>query len=227
MNRDFAITRGMCVLLGLSLLMPLGALPVAAALIADSEADFGGTQGLNGWQYGYYPTDAVTGIFATASMSYSGTGWQGPHTYSTPIIDVTFMHPADGSGQNTPVRRYTIGATGEEAINTSMPVHITGRFWDTQSGGGNVIAFVTVDGVNQWSYNAFEDSTRSSTPAVFDLYVSVLPGSTIDFGLNRNGDYGYDGHAMAATIEATLIPEPASLVLAVAGMLACARRRAP
>jgi hypothetical protein len=176
--------------------------------VADSEADFGGTQGLKGWFYGYYPVDTLNGTFATNRMTFNvaGPSWNGPSSFGTPIIADTFMHPGGGSGYNTPVRRYVINAAGEETVNTDLPIRISGRFWDQNLTGGNVTAFVTVDGVTIWSFIAFENSTRDNTPAVFDLAISVVPGSVIDFGLNRNGDFSADGHAMAAKIEGRSMP---------------------
>ncbi|MGE3308749.1 MAG: cadherin-like beta sandwich domain-containing protein [Limisphaerales bacterium] len=111
-----------------------------ASVIADSVADFGGTQGLNGWSYGYYDITRLGGppkspndltLFPNTGAAYSalnywdGTLWDwfaGNQPWTE--ISATGGHPngSNQSNQHWVVRRYQIqpGEEGDLWVNWSL-----------------------------------------------------------------------------------------------------------
>jgi hypothetical protein len=226
--------RRLCLLAIFPLLMGGISLPCTrvahATIIADTAADFSGTQGGNGFQYGFFSSNtAMTGTFSTANMNFNNTtnpSWRGGGSNNTPLIRDTFMHPGNASPQYAAVRRYTVGSLGEELIDYSMPITISGKFWDQSAGTGDVIAFVTVDNVQKFATAIVDGSTATTGFVPFTISMLVSPGSTIDFGISPNGAYSNDGSAMSAIIEASLpvpAPEPSSLLLGL-GLVGLVRR---
>ena len=189
--------------------------------LADLQADFSlVAQGTNGIQYGNYTTaNSTTGTFTTAGWVVSGSVWYGGEGLGTPAISMTINHPAFDT-LNPAVRRYTVGSGGELTI--AGFVEISGMFYDQDSGATS--GFITVDGVNL--FNADVPNTGNSSGFVpFDLIVAVLPGSTIDFGVNAGSDAFSDSTGLTATIR--VVPEPSTvclLVLGAAGLILRCRR---
>jgi hypothetical protein len=181
--------------------------------LTDTGADFStSAQGTNGYQYGYYSSGfGVTGTFSTANMNVSDGGWMGNDAALTPFLGQYEFDP--GASTNDPaVREYTIGSGGQPDFTGT--VEISGDFYasnpsETTSG------FITVNGVNLYSH-----SVPSTGDAAFNVFATVAPGSTIDFGVNDNGSNGYsDATDMEATV--TEIPEPLGATMIVAGGLLC------
>jgi len=185
--------------------------------LADTQADFSTTaQGTNGFQYGVYDGYNLAapgiGTFNTANFVPNGIYWDGQEGLTTPSLWAIGQHPAF-STLRPAVRRYTVGSNGEPS-DTGL-VEIKGSFNDLD--GGHTNGFVTVNGVN-----LFYHDVTGTVP--FDVFASVLPGSTIDFGVDAASDGGLsDSTGITATI--TAVPEPASCALCMAGMLVLTRRR--
>jgi hypothetical protein len=184
--------------------------------LADVQADFNNSsQGINGIQYGSYTeANVTTGTFSTNGWAPSGTGWYGGDALGTPAHGINgFMHPAVNSLQPA-VRRYTVGSGGELAY--SGLVQITGNFFDLDP-VGPTSGFITVNGIN--IFNKLVPD--GGAPVPFDFLVAVVPGSTIDFGVNAGADAYYDSTGLTAVIT-TAVPEPSLLVVASLGLLGLA-----
>jgi hypothetical protein len=185
--------------------------------LADTQADFSlSAQGANGFQYGAYDGYNLAapgiGTFNTANFVPSASNWDGQEGLTTPSLWNVGQHPGFSSLRPA-VRRYTVGSNGEPSV-TGL-VEIQGSFNDLDSGHTN--GFVTVNGIN-----VFYHDVTGTVP--FDLFAAVLPGSTIDFGVDAAGDGGLsDSTGLTATI--TAVPEPAFCGLFVAGTLVLTRRR--
>lgn len=196
----------------------LAAAPCLATTLLDTEADYStAAQGTNGIQYGYYTSaDQTTGTFDTTNISVVAGQWAGVEAFGTPVFDDDSQHPSVDN-LFPAVRRYTVGSGGETAY--SGLVRIMGQFGGGPAeGGGSVIGFVTVDGVN-----LFSGPADFGTIASFDFTTSVTPGSHIDFGVMANGDPTSDLTAFSATVLS--VPEPSKSLCLLAGLALSAVRR--
>ena len=190
----------------------------AGTQLTDTGADFSNAaQGTNGYQYGIYSSGyGVTGTFSTSTMGVSGAGWEGNDIFQTPYIGQYEYDP--GASTNDPaVREYTIGSDSQ--TDYSGEVEIKGDFYAINS-GETTSGFITVNGVN-----LFSEDVAQSGDTDFDVFAAVVPGSTIDFGVNDNGQNGIgDSTGMEATV--TEVPEPlAGVTLGAVALLCLASRR--
>jgi len=190
----------------------------ANAQLTDTGADFStAAQGTNGYQYGYYSGGfGVTGTFSTANMGVADGGWLGNDAFSTPFLGQYEFDP--GASTNDPaVREYTVGSDSQ--ADYSGEVEIKGDFYAINS-GETTSGFITVNGVN-----LFSEDVAQSGDTDFDVFAAVVPGSTIDFGVNDNGNNGLgDATGMEATV--TEVPEPlAGVTLGAVALLCLASRR--
>ena len=172
-------------------------------LVADSAAEFSGTQGTQPgtWQYGTYIGDITA--YGTNSnylsffkqMAWTRTAteycWTDPNYYAS-LIDNNGAHPStrpldDGNGNYTQawvVRRWQSNAAGK--------AHFVGTVGRSSPYGDGTGATVFVDG--QQVYSA---SIAPGTTVSFDFTAPILTGSTVDFVANcgpatdLNFDYVY------------------------------------
>ena len=191
------------------------------APLADTQADYSTVaQGTNGFQYGDYHNDATDtyhndgrGVFDTTGWTVDGnSNWDGNEGLGTPAVGASIEHPGF-STLRPAVRRYTVGSNGEPSFTGF--VEIKGTLTDLDA-GGKTNGFVTVNGVNLFYH--LVDSNSGNAPVPFDVFAAVTNGSTIDLGVDADGDGGFsDSTGVTATISAA--PEPALGGAVVVGLL--------
>ncbi len=198
------------------------ALPASAQVLADSWAEFSGTQGQDGWHYGYYSGDMTPGSFQEM-QSYQSNRWHvEPGNYWT-TLGAVLSHP-NGTVTSPPAqpmnhwaaRRWVSDFAGEINIDTIL------RKIAVVDSSNGVIGRIYVDGNEIWSqFIAGNDAEGVSA----SLTASVGLGSTVDFVVDAvDGNDGGDATRLTGVI--TAVPTPGSLALVgIAGLLAFRRRR--
>ena len=182
-------------------------------LVADSLAEFSGTQGANGWHYGYregnYPYDP-DGFIPLAGGSGNGAWdattqhWTGDANDSNGNWDMVIaapswimvnrnsMHPqAVGGSIGAPqqaVRRWVSEVEGE--------IGIIGYFNNTSANNDGTFGRIFHNGEEK--YAALTDGTRAD----YNVHFTVAIGDKVDFVVDDggNGDSGSDTTQMEATI---------------------------
>lgn len=158
--------------------------------IANSVTDFSGTQGANGWSYGYVAPNGANRF--TAMTQFANSAWsRDPNAYWT-MISATMMKPNSGihtSGgkvlsEEWPVRRWTSTVQGVVTIS----LHIAKAEIDPRSNG--VLGGVFVDIDNTQAPPIWSQSIAGGDSQGLDarLQVNVSVGTKLDFALNPNGD---------------------------------------
>jgi hypothetical protein len=156
--------------------------------LADSQRQFSGTQGSNGWYYGYYDgtsaTPFTTGDFKELPIFVSGTWARNslPGRWDTQLWQ-DGGHPNGGGEVNWAVRRWASGVSGVVIISCTLA--------DSDGGGGNgVIGHTILDGT-EISSRTIENG--NSAGISYQTNARVLVGSLLDFAIDpRNGDSYFD-----------------------------------
>jgi MYXO-CTERM domain-containing protein len=198
------------------------ALPASAQVLADSWAEFSGTQGEDGWHYGYYSGDMTPNSFQEMQSFESNRWYVQPGSYWT-ALGAMLSHP-NGVVTSPPAqpvnhwaaRRWVSDFAGEINIDTVL------RKMAIAENSNGVVGRIFVDGNEIWSqFIAGNDGVGVST----SLTTSVGLGSTVDFVVDAVD--GIDaGDATRLTGVITAVPTPGSLALVgIAGLLALRRRR--
>jgi len=210
----------------------------AAAILADSLADYSLVQGQGGWYYGYYTPETDMDFHL---MHLGGTGWLGTETWvvdeekSWAMIMADSVHshgPNFSRGSDT-----TTLSTRRWVSDLAGVVEVTGTLAKRSPyGGDGVEGFVMVDGSAVWQQEvAFNDMTGLG----FSLTIPVEIGSTIDFALDPRRNSLYDTSRFSSRISLIgfdepgtpdgpggVIPEPATLsLLGIGGLALVARRK--
>jgi hypothetical protein len=196
-------------------------------IIADSVADWSssGTQGENGWTYGYF--DATTDpnyeasdfqAFAGPDWVWTGSAWDEANTDGDNVpwttVGQTDGHPnGDNNGDvHYAIRRWESDVAGPVSISYSISK-------SNVSCGNGTTAFLYHNGVEVSSQTvAFDDATG---------VVQIVPGTlavgdTLDLALSPLGTDdtladGCDGSNFGMTVD--LVPEPSSIALLAIGLL--------
>ena len=185
---------------------PVAPVP-AAAQWADSAAEFSGTQGQNGWHYGYwnrtadadklytaaevtlFPRDGTNTISAT--NAWNGGNWDINAAASAPWTEMTSGggHPngANSGDVHWTVRRYVSEFTGT--------ARLVGTLADGAECGDGVALRIFLDGAQVYFRPTF-----SSTPLEFSAAVEVQAGQKIDFVIDPLTNDGCDGHAFSVKV---------------------------
>lgn len=230
--------------------LTLAATPTFAATTWDAVADFSSTQstGVNGvWSYGF---DAGSGfqVYDIITLNAGGPGghswtsssWvssgvpavlgnvsSGDITYATVTQgnDVLNVHPGAKGATNG------VGGTDYDSIvRFTAPTAGTYNF----AGLFRVLDFAAPNGVNVSVRNSnstlFSNSLQGSfgSTVTFNGSKTLAANGTLDFRVNRAGDFFYDSTGLAATV--TAVPEPGTWALMITGFGAAGsmirRRRA-
>jgi hypothetical protein len=173
----------------------------AAAVIANSVADFRDTQGSNNWVYGYWdkgtdpdgnydaliefiPFPRGTGNTLNSTNYWNGTSWKWPPPSDPPWTEITATggHPTAPNGgpsgaTHWVVRRYISQSSGQVRLSGILAC-------SSLSGtcGDGVIGRIYVDGVQVFQRTAFGESR------VYSLVVNVAGGSYIDFVIDPGAE---------------------------------------
>jgi len=184
-------------------------------VIADSAADFSGTQGYLRWSYGYYDGDGpapfthadfepFTGFDATVppGVWFRQLGVGGWWT----AINRIAAHPngAQAAGgrqqeENWAVRRWVSPAT--------IPVKISGHLADAGPGGGDgVVVKVMVDGAQRFQRSLTDGDTAGSD---FAFEACLNAGDIVDLIVTPNGGSDMsDGTIFTVRIEGPIADQP-------------------
>lgn len=223
---------------GCALALALAAsLPLQAAPVADSIAEFSSTQGLDGWSYGYF-NHTANGAYSAAAFTefavFDGgeSRWKasaaqvGANNNVYLSIDMLGGHP-NGIGPDSQdasiwaVRRYTSEVAGTVRVDFDLrKINVS----NTNAGG--ITGHIFVDGLevlSQFIGNADGVGVQDS------LYLDVGVGTLIDFAIDPLGlatssdgreSARADGSHFSAVIEPDTRPLPlpgTALLLLLAG----------
>jgi len=171
--------------------------PVASAqTVADSVADFSGTQGYRNWQYGYYDGPFNPSGFKLLPL-FDGARWWRGTSYWT-YLNNRSGHPNGDltSGGRQPVENW---AVRRWTAPFDAKLRLTGHARKYNVGGGNGIV-VRIFVANQEVWNAtlaYNDSAGKP----FSIDRCVDAGQTIDFIIDpRNSNDQYDGSDFTAVV---------------------------
>ena len=198
-----------------------------AVWIADSVAEFSGTQGSENWYYGYVePTTSPD--FIEMTHWEGGSGGEAGIWTADPELYWTTLYAGGGHGNGldtiggrTQVEHWAVRRWISEVEG---PITITGTIGKILPGGNGVVGRILVDETTVWSQFVGSDDLDG-----FDYLFStnVQQGSTVDFVLDPfEANAVSDDTRFTATVGA--IPEPSTLILltsAAAGLLACLIRK--
>ena len=190
----------------------------ATTTVADSFADFSGTQGANNWYYGYYQAGNLSPSGFIQLPLYvdtlSGGIWYIGDNYFT-SLDKAYGHPngpisnRPGGTEHWAVRRWISEVDGQ--------ITISGTFDDANKGGGGdgVTGYIYVDG--QIVYT--QTSNNPTTPFSYSIAISIAQGSIVDFAASPRGWDGDDTYEFTAVITQTDSNEaPTNLTLSSSGI---------
>jgi hypothetical protein len=207
-----------------------------AQVVADSVAQFSGTQSLNGWSYGYYDGD-TPGAYTPADFEllplFDGIQWliedtsfqsgPPPHGYWTRLT-ATGGHPNGNltttalSANHWAVRRWTSSQSATYMISGLLKDDNAAPISSFEYNG--VIGHIFVDGAEVLTLPINEGGIVN-----YSINVSLNTGSNVDFAIdakksalnpNRTIDWT-DATTFTAQIS---LPEPASASIAGAAVLA-------
>lgn len=194
---------------GLGLIAPAQA---ASVTLADSVADFSGTQGTQPgqWQYGYYQTPNDANSFAPMSYDASNAIWEETpnrpaSTYngtdSWTMLNKTSGHPSSfPNGQRWAVRRWISNYAGS--------VTVSGVFGDINV-QGNVLGRILLNGIQHQSF----PSAVLGSDINYSFVATLAQGDRLDLALDPNGPDANDSATFTALIQTnpTAVPTPALL----------------
>lgn len=217
-------------------------------LLADSVADYSGTQGQGGWYYGWYASDDVSSDFGGISTDVSNfrqlgsfdnaTDWwamdsnsagghptsgatPGSYTVITPdLIHANAAYPAGNISADPQwaSRRWVSDFTGTLTISG----HIAHYQYSALALGNGTQAYILVDGQTALQYNV---APGDFTGTDYSITLEVTEGSVIELLLGANGSPLFDATIFTAQMRGDVVPAPGALALMGLGGLVAGRRR--
>ncbi len=178
----------------------------SAAVVADSQTGFSGTQGTNGWTYGYLASTGSNGLYtgysATETMYGFGSAgsWIGD---AGERIVKEGQHPGyDNVNTYAAVRRWT--------SNVSGLVRISGQLAKFDDGAQNAASDGVVGAVYLNTTEKYTQTLASSdtTGVKYGFFAQVNVGDTINFLVDPRANHYCDATKFTATIanaEATTV----------------------
>jgi hypothetical protein len=190
--------------------------------IADSVADFSGTQGLGGWHYGYYPGPDYTPTGFQQMTQFTGGTW-----YVQAGTCWTQLWPNGGHPQGTDssppyqaaeqwaVRRWISSVDGDFALTG----HLADLDGGTDSGSNGIIGHIFVDGSELYSHTI---DNGDLTGVDYIIPISLNVGSILDIAIEpRLQNARYDSTLFTAQV----VPEAGSIIFLGLGAATLLRRR--
>lgn len=179
--------------------------------IADSQTQFSGTQGQNGWHYGYYnkttDTDGTyqANNFTAFPASYwNGTIWNWP-AGDPPWTELTATGGHPNGINNGPdhwaVRRWESDVTGTLTVNITLK--------KGNVGGNGITGRIFHNGVQRYSRAITGTDTNGATTNI--IIPDVIAGDFIDFAIDSLGtdsqiNDGFDGTIFTARVDQQASP---------------------
>lgn len=203
----------------------------AAINVATSTAEFAGTQGQNGWFYGYYnkSSDNTPGYtsgefqqfprYTAAEKWHIQNGVGGFYTY----MDFDRAHPnaAAASAGRQPVEHWAVRRWVSDVAGA---VDIFGELAKCSAQGGDgVIGQVFVDGQLMYTRDLGYDQL---VPVNYAFSANVNVGSIVDFVMLPKATDHWDTTIFTGNIVMSVVPEPGTMAMVgLVGMMLAARRR--
>lgn len=173
--------------------------PSDLEFVADSELEFSGEQGLDGWRYGYLVAASNTVDYTPAAFNEFGEGEEEPELWFTGSwdwpegnppwtqISATNTHP---NGDNNGEIHWTIRRWVAE-IDELQPIAIAWNVADGNAGCGNGVT----GGIHLNGTRIDSDAIPGgrNTNATRIVYANVRPGDFVDFILSPQGADGGNG----------------------------------
>ena len=170
----------------------------SAGILADSTADFSGTQGARGWSYGYFPNgDPNSFTTLPAYNSQNGT-WQ-QTTCCPPQTQVGANSFAQPNGANNGTEQW---AVREWISSFSGPIFVSGRLAKIDINSNSTGAYGRIYLNHKQMYNQFVSGTNY-TGLTYSLKLTVSQGDVLDFALAPNGHDSNDLSLFSAIISST------------------------
>jgi len=188
--------------------------PAQAQIIADSVAEFSGTQGGSNWQYGFYANPGVSPSFTQFTI-FNNNVWQESQTFPpyTALFDVG-GHPGGANyfpaSEHWAVRRYT--------AEVSSPLLLQGniaKWYSNVPETTGIVGRIFRNGVEVYSQLITGGDEVGVNYSV--RLNNVTAGDLLDFAIDPNGDDYSD--LSRFTIKASVVPAPSSLALALMGIV--------
>lgn len=202
--------------------LALGA-SAGAQVLTFSHDDFSGTQGFQGWYYGYFDGD-------------SDTPWRLDDFEELPIFDGNWHRPSGPGGYWTQITRdgghpnglvTSGGCIAEDnwavrrwIADGTYILDIFGRVWDSNPsiplGAGNgVIGYVVVDGTTVWT-GTIEAGNQHGLE--YDVQVCTVPGTIIDFVIDPRESHDWaDDTGFHSTIRTVIENQPENTLTCTGG----------
>ena len=170
-----------------------GNLASAPTTVANAATEISGTQGQDGWRYGFHFAGQCGNFTELNPANYNGgfATWFGTQSFGTPKLDPNGGHPGVDDLTQA-VRRWTSDVSGT--------VRIEGTHMDRDTGCGDG-AHVRI---NKNCSQIFEYLNTPGTQTPYSLTTTVNVGDTIDFIIDPKFDAGCDDTEFTALI--TLLP---------------------
>jgi hypothetical protein len=179
----------------------------AEAQIANSQAEFSCTQGLNNWYYGYFTGGFGSGAFAPMTQCvsdpyYPGFAWWADRTrFWTSIRSaVSFPNGAFSCGRQR-VEQWAVRRWSSEVAGT---VTVTGTVRNVLGGFDGFTAHILVDGVSVFSQLVAGATSRTALP--YTVTFPVALESTVDFAIQPNTSDCNDHAEFTAIITSNAVP---------------------
>jgi len=174
-----------------------------ASVVADSDADFSGTQGAHNWYYGYFPSGNVNAFTQLPTYDAADLRWQ--HTTFGPPWTVlaagSGFHPngSDSGTEEWAVRRWVSPVRGA--------MKITGHLekTDTDSASTGVYGFIYLN--HKLIYEHFVAGT-DGTGVDYSLTETLNYGDILDFAVVPNGPEYDDSTLFSSYVIASVASVP-------------------
>jgi len=176
-------------------------------------------QGGEGWEYGYYATDATPSSF-TLLDEFTGSWNPSLSGLTSPVVARNTMHPGfQGSlNQRWAVRRWTSEFTGT--------ARITGTVNRTQSGTGDGLDLRFYLNGAELTSEAVSLAGDNNNVNPFDFTLLLTSGDELDIAADDRNSPSFDNLALTLQVfEQVAVPEPATGALMVFGLAIAARIR--
>jgi hypothetical protein len=160
--------------------------PMTTCVVADTEADFGETQGSKGWHYGYWDVSMdPDGHFDAADlrlMEFCGSGtWKPPGRCAaqpeqpdyqwTSILCCGLQHPESDPILELPVRRWVSDVSGPARIHAKHRMKV--------GTGDGTRAILMVDGDTVWT-NDLSTPSQEDASVEADIDVTLREGTRVE-----------------------------------------------